>query len=216
MLIFLIWSLTTSFFILIAIAIIWVPRVLGTTFRRTRTDLTEVPANIPDSTTVLDLSHNDITRLRTNDFVNLALLEELWLTGNCLREIEHEAFNGLGNLVLLALDDNCLEQLRHGIFSGLDSLKRLYLTANKLTSIDSEPFVGLPQPLEIGIWENDLRCDDGLRQIQNEVDNGTIVIKDVTPSVSLIDKFCDSEPTDEDLDCKLQILQEEHSILTGS
>ena len=160
--------------------IFWAPCVSATTFRRTRTDLTEVPTNIPDTTTVLDLSHNDIIRLKNNDFVNLALLEELYLKGNCLREIEHGAFRGLGNLVLLALDDNCLEQLRYGIFSGLDSLKRLYLTANKLTSIDNEPFVGLPRPLEIGIWENDLTCNDGLRQIQDEIDSGTIVIKDAT------------------------------------
>ena len=133
------------------------------------------------------------------------MLEELELTNNCLREIENGAFNGLGDLVLLALDDNCLEELRHGMFHGLTSLQQLYLRANKLSSISSESFYGLPRPLIISIWENDLMCNDGLHEIQNEIDSGTIVIKDATREVSLVDKFCDGASTDEDLDCKYTI-----------
>ena len=184
-----------------AIVTLWFNGVTATTWRQTHEGLTQVPLIIPQNITILDLSYNDITKLTFSDFIiPTEKMEELWLIGNCIREIEDIAFFRLDNLVLLDLSNNCLEVLRYGMFYGLKSLGYLYLEANKLSSIDTEPFNGLPRPLEISIWENDLACDDGLRQIQKEIDAGTIVIKDATWQVSLVDKFCDDNaPTD---DCK--------------
>ena len=186
-----------------AIVILWLHLVSATTWRLTYAGLTEVPPLIPINITALDLSHNNITKLRFIDFLPPIKLEELWLNGNCLREIEDGAFYSLDNLVLLDLSNNCLEKVTYLMFYGMNSLKHLYLSENKISSIYYEPFAGLQRPLEISIWGNDLTCDDGLRQIQNEADAGTIIIKDATPHVSLVDKFCNSDaPTDEDLDCK--------------
>ena len=83
------------------------------------------------------------------------------------------------------------------MFSGLNSLKILNLGYNKLSRINSEPFVGLPRPLEIKIFGNRLACNDGLRQIQNETDAGTILIQDARKNVSLVDKFCHDGVTDD-------------------
>ena len=164
----------------------------ATKWRQSFWHLTEVPQNIPTSTTNLHLNYNNITKLKRNDFAQLTMLQSLWLQENCLTEIEDGAFNGLEKLEVLWLANNCLEELRDGMLSGLNSLKSLNLGYNKLSNIDSETFVAVPRPLEINLWGNNLRCDDGLRRFQNEIDAGTIM----SVPTRLVDKFCNNASLD--------------------
>ena len=114
----------------IAIVMTLEPHVSSTTWIASEMDLTEVPSNIPSNTTVLDLSHNNITVLKADSFNNLTDLREIRPTYNHLRDIQNGSFNGLLNLRILSVSFNCLTLLKPGTFLGLTSLKRLLLDHN--------------------------------------------------------------------------------------
>ena len=148
------------------------PHVSSTSWIASGMDLTEVPSNIPSNTTVLDLSHNNITVLKVDSFHNLTDLRELHLSYNHLRDIQNGSLNGLVNLQILSLSFNCLMLLKPGTFPGLTLLKRLLIDHNPVPSIDPALFEGLPWPLEISMEGNPLECDTVLHQLQDEVNIG--------------------------------------------
>ena len=189
----------------IAIVMTLEPHVSSTTWIASEMDLAEVPSNIPSNTTVLDLSHNNITVLKADSFNNLTDLRELRLSHNHLREIQNGSLNGLVNLRILSLSFNCLTLLKPGTFSRLTSLKRLLIDHNPVPSIDPALFDGLPRPLEISVEGNPLECNTVLYQLQDEVNDKSIRLYHQVRSFNvLVDDHCGSGKRDT-LDCKFLI-----------
>ena len=192
--------------VVIAIVITSAPaHISSTTWISSGMDLSEVPDNIPSNTTILDLTHNNITVLKADSFSNLTDLRELRLSHNNIRDVQNGSFNGLGNLEILSLSSNCLTQLKPETFSGLTSLRRLLLDDNLLSSIDPTLFEGLRRPLEISVEGNPLRCNAELHQLQHEINDKRIKLYQRGQIFNvLVDDYCGPGETDT-LDCKFLI-----------
>ncbi|XP_069050297.1 type III endosome membrane protein TEMP [Lepisosteus oculatus] len=97
--------------------------------------LTQIPPEIWDNVTVLDLSGNflDLTETRNQKqlerFQSLVFLN---LTGNYLPLLERKTFNSLQNLQVLDLSSCHIKQIKAGAFQGFPKLKSLLLRNNKL------------------------------------------------------------------------------------
>ncbi|KAK5872408.1 hypothetical protein PBY51_013115 [Eleginops maclovinus] len=126
-------------------------------------NLTNVPTPLPNYTAVLDLSFNNITRLRagwnpeslnklhslilshnnltflsSEAFVFVTKLRYLDLSFNGLRQLDEFIFEPLEHLEVLLLYSNCISQVNRAAFSGLDNLQRLYLSQNKISRFPLE------------------------------------------------------------------------------
>ena len=80
-----------------------------TLYERSRQRLTDVPDDIPDDTTRVQLSFNHIQIVKCRAFSHLSLCLELDLRENIIHEIEPEAFDGLKSLKILDLSNNRLK-----------------------------------------------------------------------------------------------------------
>lgn len=106
--------------------------------------LRSVPTLLPGYTAVLDLSYNNISRLRADwTPVKLGSLHSLLLNHNGLHFLSSEAFTHVTHLRHLDLSSNSLVQLDEGIFEPLEQLESLLLYNNKITQIDRAAFSGL-------------------------------------------------------------------------
>ncbi|XP_076859892.1 amphoterin-induced protein 1 [Brachyhypopomus gauderio] len=107
-------------------------------------NLTTVPVELPKYTAVLDLSYNDITRLRAEWTSNKLLkLHNLLLSHNGLNFISTEAFANVKHLRYLDLSSNNLHQLDEYIFEPLEHLEVLLLYNNQISQIDRTAFTGM-------------------------------------------------------------------------
>ncbi|KAF0036238.1 hypothetical protein F2P81_011550 [Scophthalmus maximus] len=97
-----------------------------------------------DSSTVRDLSMNNISEIQPRAFHRLHLLSELRISGNQLRYISGHALQGLHNLKVLRLDANLLSEVPAGTFRGVRSLRHLWLDDNSLTKIPVTALDSLP------------------------------------------------------------------------
>ncbi|KAG1953246.1 leucine-rich repeat-containing protein 17 [Pimephales promelas] len=93
-------------------------------------DLKTVPADIPLDIVGLDLSRNNIKRLRPKEFVSVKDLKFLNLSGNSLESIDTAAFLGLLHLGELDLSNNSLRFFQYGVLEDLYFLKKLSLGDN--------------------------------------------------------------------------------------
>lgn len=98
---------------------------------------------VPDDTTFLDLSRNEIIRVPKTIFSNVRGLKELYLGRNLISEISPNAWlNGaLVELEVLDLSHNRLSQLTSTTFQGLMNLHTLNLGYNYFTIIPSFVFI---------------------------------------------------------------------------
>ena len=101
-------------------------------------DIIRIPTNIDRNATRLDLSRNRISRVRTDDFVNVPNLRVLDLSYNSIRTLESRCFRRLGNLERLDLNDNNMASLSPDVFVGLQSLRVLTMNGLPLTSYQTE------------------------------------------------------------------------------
>ena len=101
-------------------------------------DIIRIPTNIERNATRLDLSRNRISRVRTDDFVNVPNLRVLDLSDNSIRTLESRCFHRLGNLERLDLNDNNMTSLSPDVFVGLQSLRVLTMNGLPLTSYPTE------------------------------------------------------------------------------
>ncbi|XP_077370342.1 amphoterin-induced protein 1 [Festucalex cinctus] len=105
-------------------------------------NLSSVPMGLPLYTAVLDLSHNDIVRLRSEwTPVKLPKLRNLILSHNNLLFLSLEAFVNVKHLCYLDLSSNNLPHLEEFVFEPLVYLEVLLLYNNKITRIDHSAFV---------------------------------------------------------------------------
>ncbi|KAI7797840.1 amphoterin-induced protein 1 [Triplophysa rosa] len=109
-----------------------------------KVNLTGVPNDLPNYTSVLDLSFNNISGLRAQWTKHkLPNLHNLLLSHNRLNFLSSEAFVSVKQLRYLDLSSNLLRQLDEFIFEPLIHLEVLLLYNNHISQIDRTAFTGL-------------------------------------------------------------------------
>lgn len=117
--------------------------------------LTTVPTALPLYTAVLDLSYNNITRLRAEwTPVKLPKLRNLLLGHNGLHFVSSEAFIYVTHLRYLDLSSNSLDQLNELMFEPLVHLEVLLLYNNRISQIDRTAFSGLNNLQKLYLSQN--------------------------------------------------------------
>ncbi|XP_054473617.1 amphoterin-induced protein 1-like [Anoplopoma fimbria] len=122
-----------------------------------KVNLTNAPTALPQYTAVLDLSFNTITRLRAEwTPVALRRLHSLLLSHNGLTFLSSEAFVNVKNLTYLDLSSNGIRQLDEYIFEPLEHLKVLLLYSNRISQIDRTAFSGLSSLQKLYLSHNQI------------------------------------------------------------
>lgn len=156
------WALSLS------LALLWLPEAAGTPLNCHKTcicasnivscskmNLTTIPTGLPLYTAVLDLSYNDIPRLRAEwTPVKLLKLHNLLLSHNDLQFLSTEAFLYVKYLRYLDLSSNSLRQLDEFIFEPLVNLEVLLLYNNHISQIDRSAFVGMVNLQKLYLSQN--------------------------------------------------------------
>ncbi|KAI8495622.1 hypothetical protein Bbelb_265940 [Branchiostoma belcheri] len=96
-------------------------------------NLTEIPANLPDSTVYLHLEGNNISSVSRRALAHMTSLRQLYLMNNSITNqgVPPDAFVSNRNLRLLDLTENLLT----AVPQGLTGLWQLALASNKITRI---------------------------------------------------------------------------------
>ena len=128
----------------------------GDVYYWTHSGLPEVPADIPDGATLVDLGHNNITELKQDSFIRLTSCTNLNLWFNHIGHIEEDSFKGLGDLKELFLSNNKLIRLASGTFNGLKSLVHLHLSGNGIEYMDDGVFTELKALEELWMSDNEI------------------------------------------------------------
>ncbi|NXC45538.1 AMGO1 protein, partial [Penelope pileata] len=117
--------------------------------------LSTVPTPLPRFTAVLDLSHNNLSRLRA-DWApgRLAHLHALLLSHNGLAFVSTEAFAHVPHLRHLDLSSNRLRVLEENLFSDLAELEVLLLYNNEISAIDRTAFDNLGRLRKLYLGRN--------------------------------------------------------------
>lgn len=107
--------------------------------------LQTVPTELSSLLQVLDLSNNEISELRREEFLNANLqnLHKLFIRNSLIEEIHRDAFKGLHILIELDLSANGITQLKPGTFSGLIKLRTVILNNNKIDRLEDRLFENL-------------------------------------------------------------------------
>ncbi|KAI4897852.1 hypothetical protein NFI96_027498 [Prochilodus magdalenae] len=92
--------------------------------------LKTIPLDIPASIVKIDLSFNNITQLRSKEFVGVKDLKLLNLSSNGLERIDTAAFAGLLYLRELDLSNNSLHNFNYGVLEDLYYVQTLSLGGN--------------------------------------------------------------------------------------
>lgn len=91
----------------------------------------------------LDVSHNEITDLKSKIFIQHRYLETLLLSDNMISSFHNETFVGLVKLKILHLNENHLKELPARKFTPLVSLENIDLSRNRISYVDADAFYGL-------------------------------------------------------------------------
>ncbi|XP_061433235.1 leucine-rich repeat-containing protein 4B-like [Lethenteron reissneri] len=96
-------------------------------------ELQRLPPLLPDNTSSLDLSHNNIQELEEDVLSRVAhSLSVLNLTDNKIFRLGVHAFRDMTSLLVLDLSDNQIGTLPNGVFDNLTSLAVLDVSGNPL------------------------------------------------------------------------------------
>ncbi|XP_017694929.1 PREDICTED: amphoterin-induced protein 1 [Lepidothrix coronata] len=118
-------------------------------------NLSLVPSPLPRFASVLDLSHNNVSRLRGDwSPARLPHLHTLLLSHNRLAFVSTEAFAAVPRLRHLDLSNNCLRALDENLFSDLGELEVLLLYNNEISSVDRTAFENLGQLRKLYLGRN--------------------------------------------------------------
>ncbi|XP_047245938.1 decorin [Girardinichthys multiradiatus] len=116
--------------------------------------LREVPADIPDDATLLDLQNNKITEIKENDFKHLKGLHALILVNNKITTIHPKAFSPLTKLQRLYLSKNLLKDMPANMPKSLQELR---IHENEITKIKKASFQGMSQVIVMELGSNPLK-----------------------------------------------------------
>ncbi|KFQ57559.1 Toll-like receptor 2 type-1, partial [Pelecanus crispus] len=89
-----------------------------------------IPPGLTAKITVLNLAHNRIKHIRSQDLQQAVNLRALLLQSNKISSIDMDSFDSLGKLELLDLSNNSLARLSPVWFGHLFSLQHLHLQGN--------------------------------------------------------------------------------------
>ncbi|XP_016159584.1 PREDICTED: amphoterin-induced protein 1 [Ficedula albicollis] len=118
-------------------------------------NLSAVPAPLPRFAAVLDLSHNNVTRLRADWApARLPHLHALLLSHNGLAFVSTEAFAHVPRLRHLDLSSNRLRTLDENLFSDLGELEVLLLYNNEISTVDRTAFENLGRLRKLYLGQN--------------------------------------------------------------
>nr|XP_056711076.1 toll-like receptor 1 [Euleptes europaea] len=110
--------------------------------------LNQFPKNLPAETTVLDLSHNNISQLQISEFRYILRLQVLNLSHNVIQELDFSVFQYNEDLEHLDLSHNVLQTLScHPALS----LRHLNLTYNNYTDMPICPEIDMPKLQYLGL-----------------------------------------------------------------
>uniref|UniRef100_A0A1A9ZCC7 Uncharacterized protein n=1 Tax=Glossina pallidipes TaxID=7398 RepID=A0A1A9ZCC7_GLOPL len=93
-----------------------------------------------DNLSILLLSENHLTEIKSTTFAYAPNLSFLFLDGNFISRLRGDSFKGLNKLTYLDLHDNRLENLPSDVFNYLPALQQLNLADNRLRYIGNEIF----------------------------------------------------------------------------
>ncbi|XP_008938116.1 PREDICTED: toll-like receptor 2 type-2, partial [Merops nubicus] len=103
-----------------------------------------VPLGLTDKLRVLDLAHNRIKHIQSQDLQQAVNLRALLLQSNKISSIDEDAFRPLGKLEVLDLSNNSLAHLSPAWFEHLFSLQHLHLQGNSYRDLgERSPFSSL-------------------------------------------------------------------------
>ncbi|KFU88318.1 Toll-like receptor 2 type-2, partial [Chaetura pelagica] len=103
-----------------------------------------IPQELTDKIVTLNLSHNRIKHIRSQDLQQAVNLRALLLQSNTISSIDEDSFRFLGKLELLDLSNNSLAHLSPAWFGHLLSLQQLHLQGNSYRDLgESSLFSGL-------------------------------------------------------------------------
>ncbi|KAM9327732.1 decorin-like [Pholidichthys leucotaenia] len=117
--------------------------------------LTEVPKDIPDDASLLDLQNNKITEIKENDFKSLKGLHALILVNNKLTTIHPKAFSPLTKLQRLYLSKNFLKDIPTNMPKSLQELR---IHENEITKIKKASFQGMSHVIVMELGSNPLKA----------------------------------------------------------
>ncbi|XP_045148092.1 amphoterin-induced protein 1 [Echinops telfairi] len=119
--------------------------------------LPSVPQALPSYTALLDLSHNNLSRLRAEwTHTRLTHLHTLLLSHNRLNFISSEAFSPVPRLRYLDLSSNQLHTLDEFLFSELQVLEVLLLYNNHIAEVDRSAFEDMGQLQKLYLSQNQI------------------------------------------------------------
>ncbi|KAL4612708.1 leucine-rich repeat-containing protein 17 [Arapaima gigas] len=121
-------------------------------------DLKNVPVDIPPDIVQVDLSRNNIKRLRAKEFVAARDLKSLNLSTNGLEAIETAAFAGLLYLRELDLSNNSLRYIQYGVLEDLYFVRRLALGGNPWVCDYNIHYLVYWLKLHPGVQHSGLEC----------------------------------------------------------
>ncbi|NXK95418.1 LRIT3 protein, partial [Formicarius rufipectus] len=101
-------------------------------------DMYEIPVNVPVDTVKLRIEKTVIRRIPTEAFYYLVDLKYLWVTYNCVANIDISSFYNLKLLHELRLDGNLLSTFPWESLAEMPNLRTLDLHNNKVTSIPAD------------------------------------------------------------------------------
>ncbi|KAM6135795.1 toll-like receptor 2 type-2 [Phoenicopterus ruber ruber] len=103
-----------------------------------------IPPGLTGKITTLNLAHNRIKHIRSQDLQQAVNLRALLLQSNKISSIDEDSFRSLGKLELLDLSNNSLAHLSPAWFGHLFSLQHLHLQGNSYRDLgQSSPFSSL-------------------------------------------------------------------------
>ncbi|XP_075277455.1 leucine-rich repeat, immunoglobulin-like domain and transmembrane domain-containing protein 3 isoform X2 [Opisthocomus hoazin] len=101
-------------------------------------DMYEIPVNVPVDTVKLRIEKTVIRRIPTEAFYYLVDLKYLWVTYNCVANVDISSFYNLKQLHELRLDGNLLSTFPWESLAEMPNLRTLDLHNNKVTSIPAD------------------------------------------------------------------------------
>ncbi|RWS24728.1 relaxin receptor 1-like protein [Leptotrombidium deliense] len=107
--------------------------------------LLSIPKILPHDVIEIDLSANNLRTLKKDDFALLGKLQVLILTGSKISEIFDMSFVNVPILQSLYLSSNLLTTIQNATFDGLYLLDLLDLQDNKINAIDVHTFQELTE-----------------------------------------------------------------------
>ncbi|NXB36958.1 TLR21 protein, partial [Eulacestoma nigropectus] len=103
-----------------------------------------IPLGLTAKITVLNLAHNRIKHIRSQDLQQAVNLRALLLQSNKISSIDEDSFQSLAKLELLDLSNNSLAHVSPVWFGQLFSLQHLHLQGNSYRDLgESSPFSSL-------------------------------------------------------------------------